>query len=238
MKKYINKYALLLFGLLAILSFNQKIFAQTRDEVWIVADSRVDCTGAAQMKCLQVKKPQDEKWTRLYQNVEKFNYADGYTYVVRVKVETVANPPADASKLKYTLKKILNRELTGTTANANIGDEKPLWGSAELNGKVWQLRAIDGAAVNSDRATFSFDFDKNRVGGNGGCNGFGGTLTETGDGIKISQIISTKMFCENGSDVENRYFSALEKVTKYQIREGKLQLLNGATIVLEFAEKK
>jgi heat shock protein HslJ len=142
MNKYINKYALLTFGLFTILIFNQPIFAQT---------------------C-------------------KRNYAD-------------------------------------------------------LNGKVWQLTAIDGNAVNTDKATLSFDFDKNRVGGNGGCNGFGGTLTANGGEIKISQIISTKMFCENGSDVENKYLPKLEQVNKYKISDGKLQLLNNEMMVLEFTAK-
>jgi len=103
--------------------------------------------------------------------------------------------------------------------------------------KVWTLTQINGESINTDKATISLDFDKNRVGGKGGCNGFGGTLEKNGDEIKISQIISTKMFCEEGSDVENKYLSTLEKVTKYQINGGKLQMLNGDTIVLEFALK-
>lgn len=109
--------------------------------------------------------------------------------------------------------------------------------SSELNGKNWQLTTINGETINTDESTIVFDFEKNRVGGKGGCNSFGGTLTVNGNEIKISQIISTKMFCENGSDVENKYLSTLEKVTKYKTSDDKLQLLNGETIVLEFAPK-
>lgn len=238
MSKYINKYALLMFGLLTILVFNAAIFAQTRNEVWIIADRQTDCTGVAKMKCLQVKKPQDDKWTLLAQNIEKFNYEDGYTYVVRVKIDTVKNPPTDASSLKYTLKKVLNREKTsnGNSSENDNGATQPQNNSG-LNGKVWRLTAIDGNAVNTDKATLSFDFDKNRVGGNGGCNGFGGTLSGGSGEIKISQVISTKMFCENGSDVENKYLPKLEQVNKYRIAGGKLQLLSSDKIVLEFTAK-
>lgn len=103
--------------------------------------------------------------------------------------------------------------------------------------KVWTLIEINGEAVKTDKATISLDFEKNQVGGKGGCNGFGGTLEKNGDEIKISEIISTKMFCEDSSEVENKYLSTLVKVNKLQMRDGKLQLLNGDTIVLEFAAK-
>lgn len=236
MKKHVNKYALSIFGFTAILIFNAAIFAQPRDEVWIVADRRADCRGVAPMKCLQVKKPQDEMWMLFYQNIENFRYEDGYTYVLRVKVDRVKNAPADASNLKYALKKILHRERTGGTVADENGAARPALGSAELNGIVWQLTAIDGVAT--DRATFSFDFVKKSVGGNGGCNAFGGNLSGKLGAIKISEIFSTKMFCEDISDTENKYLAKLKQVTNYRIVGGKLQMLNGESVVLEFVEKK
>ena len=238
MNKFINKSALLTFGIVSVLMFSQTIFAQNQTQVWIVADSKTECSGVAAIKCLQVKKPQNEKWLVLAQNIERFNYEDGYTYVVRVKVDKIKNPPADGSTLKYTLKKVLNREKTGDTIpTENNGGTIPRQDNSALTGKIWQLTTIDGNAVNPDKATISFDFDKNRVGGNGGCNGFGGTLSSNNGEIKISQIISTKMFCENGSDVENKYLPKLEQVNKYQIADGKLQLLSSDKIVLEFTAK-
>ncbi len=109
--------------------------------------------------------------------------------------------------------------------------------NSKLNGKIWQLTQINGEAVSIDRTTIQFNFDKKRVGGNGGCNGFGGTLKASGKQIKISEIISTKMFCENDSDVENKYLSTLETATKFRVADGKLQLLKNKKIVLEFAPK-
>lgn len=195
------------------------------------------------MKCLQIKKPQDEKWTLLAQNIENFKYENGYTYVVRVKVDDVKNPPADGSSFKYSLKKILNRERTGgkvvlenSTEESGVAVREPRNGS-ELVGKNWQLTAIDGSIVNTDKATLIFNLDNNRIGGNGGCNSFGGNMAATSDKIRIWQVFSTKMFCENGSDVENKYLAALEKVNKYRVSDGKLQLLSGETILLEFAPK-
>lgn len=103
--------------------------------------------------------------------------------------------------------------------------------------KIWILTGINGATINSGRATLTLDFEKNRISGKGGCNGFGGNLEKTKAGIKISQIISTKMYCEDGSEIENKYLSTLEKVNKLKLADGKLQLLSGETVVLEFAPK-
>lgn len=103
--------------------------------------------------------------------------------------------------------------------------------------KIWTLTEINGETINSDKATLTLDFEKNRVGGKGGCNGFGGTLEKTDAGIKISRIISTKMYCEDGSEIENKYLPTLEKVNKLKFVDGRLQLLSGETVVLEFAPK-
>jgi hypothetical protein len=42
-------------------------------------------------------------WSRFYSSIEGFNYVPGKIYNLTVKVETIKNPPADASSLKYTL---------------------------------------------------------------------------------------------------------------------------------------
>ena len=230
MNKIFNgKYTILGFGFLMILFLGSTAFAQTRNEVLIVADRKADCAGVAAAKCLQVKKPQDDMWTLFYQNITNFNYVEGYTYIVRVRVDTAKNPPADGSNLRYSLRKILYSEKTAgenTTGN-----------SSDLSANVWNLIKVDGAAVNSSKASISFNLDKNTVGGNGGCNGFGGDLVKNGNEIKISQIISTDMFCEATSEVENKFLGNLERVTKYRITGGNLFLLAGETVVLEFAPK-
>lgn len=235
MNKYISKHAILTFSLLTLLTFSTAVFGQTRTEVLIVAD----CTGVAEMKCLRIKKPQDEKWTLFYQNIENFAYVEGYTYILRVKVRALKNAPADASNLRYSLTRVLNREKTGSAKSSDDSNAAaPLPNYSELNGKIWQLNLIDGTAVGSVKATLIFDFDKNRVGGSGGCNGFGGTLAGEQVAIKISEIISTKMFCENSSEIENKYLIKLEQVNRYQLKDGQLQLYGNGKTVLEFILKK
>ncbi len=229
MNKLFYTSAFLTFSLFTILTFSSAVFAQTKNEVLIVADRKTDCRGVVAMKCLQIKKPQDENWTLFRQNIENFNYAEGYTYVLRVSVGTVKNPPADASNLKYRLRQILSREKTGGEKSEND--------ASRLTANAWRLTAIEGEKVNTDKSFINFNTAKKSVGGNGGCNGFGGDLSVNGSEIKISQIISTQMFCEDTSDVENKFLKNLERATKYKITGGKLVLFAAEKVVLEFTAK-
>ena len=79
------------------------------EKTFIVGPQTVDCTGVAPMKCLQVKENVSGNWTNFYSNIEGFTYEPGYEYVLKVKTEKIANPPADASSIKYTLVKQVSK---------------------------------------------------------------------------------------------------------------------------------
>ncbi|WP_228401596.1 DUF4377 domain-containing protein [Chryseobacterium sp. PMSZPI] len=88
------------------------------EKTFIVGPQTADCTGVAPMKCLQVKEKTSENWTNFYSNIEGFTYEPGYEYVLKVKTEKIANPPADASSIKYTLVKQVSKiKKQGTAAN-------------------------------------------------------------------------------------------------------------------------
>lgn len=110
-----------------------------------------------------------------------------------------------------------------------------------LTAPTWELSNINGHdVVRSDYAkaipyvNFSTD---NKVGGNGGCNTFGGSynLNEEG-GINLSQIFATKMFCEGQG--ENEFMAALNKVNNSKIDSQKLVLMEGITEVMTFVPKE
>lgn len=110
-----------------------------------------------------------------------------------------------------------------------------------LVGTTWELAEINGKPVSvssSDRprAFINFSAD-NTVAGNSGCNTFGGSynLNDEG-GMNISQVMSTKMFCE-GID-EQGFFGNLEKVTMSKAQKDRLVLYNGVDKVLVFVPKK
>ena len=75
-----------------------------------MASKQVDCTGVGKQKCYLVKEGEAKIWSYMYQSVEGFTYEPGYEYVLKVKKEKVANPPADASSIRYILEKVVSKK--------------------------------------------------------------------------------------------------------------------------------
>lgn len=107
----------------------------------------------------------------------------------------------------------------------------------ELYNNKWQLKTIynkDGAAYIYTNAFIRFDETKKQVGGNGSCNSFGGSVTIKDDQLTFGALFSTKMYCESVQQIEDDFFAALGKVTRYEIKENCLLMYQGEKLVLEF----
>lgn len=81
----------------------------TSDDIRVlyVAPETAECVGVAPQTCLLVREQPDAAWELFYEAIEGFDYELGTEYVLEVEVETVANPPADGSSLRYRLMRIL-----------------------------------------------------------------------------------------------------------------------------------
>jgi len=110
-----------------------------------------------------------------------------------------------------------------------------------ITGTTWELSSINGKkaeAVNYNKglpgAIFTTD---NKVSGYAGCNQYSGSynLNDEG-GINVSQVISTKMFCEGNG--ENDYLKALQEADAAEVDKDKLVLLKGVDEILVFVPKK
>jgi len=109
--------------------------------------------------------------------------------------------------------------------------------SSPLTGTNWELQAITGFQMENNMqktASLGFSDTAMRVSGNGGCNGFGGDYTLKGKTLKFGAMMSTMMYCEHGSQTEKAYLKALTQVNTYKTEDGKLYLLSGDNILLEF----
>jgi heat shock protein HslJ len=102
----------------------------------------------------------------------------------------------------------------------------------------WQLESINGkkadaAEFKNGLPTASFNID-HKIAGKSGCNQYGGSynLNEEG-GINISEVFSTKMFCD-GVTGEQKYLDALAKVNLAKVDKDKLVLLKDVDEVLVF----
>lgn len=95
----------------------------------------------------------------------------------------------------------------------------------------WTVTSINENSSFSANPTISLSVNDKTISGNTGCNNFNGRFTLKGNKISFDQMASTKMFCKN-MDIEDRFFSTLEKVDSYTIENNELILLNKANKVV------
>ena len=102
----------------------------------------------------------------------------------------------------------------------------------------WSLKKIyengNEDAVNT-KAFIRFDKEKKSAGGNGSCNSFGSTASVNGNDVSLKNIFSTKMYCEQVQQIENKYFHQLEKANRFEIKDNSLSLYMDKEKLLEFS---
>ncbi len=98
-----------------------------------------------------------------------------------------------------------------------------------LIGNKWILTKLNGDLVNLTSDELQQPFIKltendNGVGGNGGCNGFGGTYTlSDNQTISFSQMLATMRFCDDHG-IEAVFMSNLQKAKTYVLLNNELTL--------------
>ena len=101
----------------------------------------------------------------------------------------------------------------------------------------WGLKKIHHAGrveTVTGHAFIRFDGEKKSAGGDGGCNGFGSSITVSGNLLSIRDIISTQRYCEGVQKTEDAFFEQLGKVNRYVIQGKKLLLFKDKEVLLEF----
>jgi heat shock protein HslJ len=117
------------------------------------------------------------------------------------------------------------------------GNKSLMSAHKNLYGTKWLLKQIHGdtgTTTVDTKAFLKLDSANNSAGGNGSCNSFGGTAVVKGDSLTITNIFSTKMYCEDVQAVENAFFEQLGKVTGYKITGNQLSLFAGNKVLLRF----
>lgn len=98
-----------LFALIILATFSCVTPAKT---VMYIANKQVDCVGVGPQKCMQIKYEKQSEWSMFYDQINDFTYEPGFYYKIEVSTETIDNPPADASSIKYTLVGVLDKSTT------------------------------------------------------------------------------------------------------------------------------
>lgn len=187
-----------------------------------VGPVQVDCVGVAPQKCLLVREDPGQGYTMFYDQIEGFEFEKGYIYELRVLKEPVANPPADASSIRWVL--------------VSVEDK-----SRSLEGNLWGLEAYatsegEMAQVPSGAEVAAY-FTEGQVSGNNGCNNYAAMYIVEGDSITITLGPSTLMACPPPLDeVETQYMANLAAATTFSVEDDQLQLFdNDGNLLLVFS---
>jgi hypothetical protein len=99
--------------LLSLLLFScKKENENFETKIFIVAAQKTMCTPlyGTPHPCLQIKESPNDPFRGFNENIEGFNYVDGFEYTIEVKVYDIKNSPADASSKRYVLARIISKK--------------------------------------------------------------------------------------------------------------------------------
>ncbi len=199
-----------------------------------VGPKLVDCVGVGPQKCMQVKEDPQDEYSLFYDQIEGFEYEEGFEYQLQVLEEQVEDAPADASSLRWVL--------VSVDSKVPVADSE----AVQLEGPEWKLSLYlneQGDLVEPLADTFtSANFLDGQVNGNAGCNGYFGGYEVDGTNLSIGNLASTEMFCGNPEgvmDQERDFLSAMSSVAAFNIEDGQLTLTaadGGVLLVFEISE--
>lgn len=97
-----------------------------------------------------------------------------------------------------------------TLKGRQMAEQGMTGGGAELTGTKWRPILVGNMEIPEDSGMYvSFDVDGS-IKGQGGCNGFFGSLQQSDSGIEVGPLGATRMACEES--IMNRERSFLEAV--------------------------
>jgi heat shock protein HslJ len=105
-----------------------------------------------------------------------------------------------------------------------------------LNGTSWRLTRLSGQAVLTETEV-TLIFAEDSLGGNDGCNSYGGSYTSESNTINIGEdIVSTMMYCNDQIQTQtNAFYQSLRDAATFKIAGGKLSLEDmKGTVLAEF----
>jgi len=195
----------------------------------------VDCEGAGPQKCMLVKESPDGEYGLFYDQIEGFDYEEGYEYEIVVEVTKVENPPADASSLKYSLVEVVSKTAVSTEDTTT---------ESALEGTLWVLRSyIDANGDTADvlpDTNITAEFQDGKLAGNAGCNQYFGAYQLDGNALTVAVGGTTMMACpEPVMAQEQAYLAALGSSAAFEISGDQLQIADseGNTILTYVADQ-
>ena len=100
-------------------------------------------------------------------------------------------------------------------------------GLAATKWRLTSFGSIETPAPVIEGTTITLEFNSGgKIGGNGGCNSYGGDYQVRNESLCLSRIISTKRACvaQNAMQQEQRYFEALGSVGRFKLSDNQMTI--------------
>nr|WP_321410302.1 META domain-containing protein [uncultured Carboxylicivirga sp.] len=110
-----------------------------------------------------------------------------------------------------------------------------------LEGNQWEMISFQGQSIkeagfNMRTPVITINKAENKIGGNSGCNSFGGSITIKDTSIEFGPLMATKMYCDGVPEVE--FFKILTGEVQYQLKDKNLTFSKNDVTVMEFKLKE
>ena len=82
----------------------------SRSRLLYIAGSKVPCsTGTMKTECLQYREQPTDPWQATYVPIEGFDWKSGNEYLLKITEVHAANPPQDASRVRWHVDKVVEQ---------------------------------------------------------------------------------------------------------------------------------
>ena len=197
-----------------------------------VANHKASCTGLTSQMCYLMKNSPNGIWQNYYNDIEGFNYEEGYEYEILVKKKVIENPPADGPAFVYKLVNVVKKT---PTMVISLNYRKML----DQNEYYLKRIRVDNKLKNftdGQNVYMTFILNDNIVRGMDGCNSFSGNVIINKDSISFSNFALSEMYCQEVK-VDKIFNQLIMKVNRYRISGSLLKLFNGKKTLFEFSMK-
>jgi len=107
-------------------------------------------------------------------------------------------------------------------------------------GRTWKLASLFGKGIdapdNRRSAHLVFDPGRHRISGSSGCNKLNGRYALDGDQLRFSEVMTTRVGCPGGGELEKSFLDALGQTTGFKISGNRLVLYEGRNAIAELRE--
>ncbi len=155
----------------------------------------VSCEDASIANCLEIKITDSEDRITIPNDIEGFNFEEGYNYKLQLAYNEKTNT--------YNLSKVISKEKV----------------AEDIRLRTWIVTSIGDISNFKEPPFLKFSPTSSTFKGYAGCNNFNGKVVFKNYDVEIGDIIMTKKVCPY-NDVEQELTNALQKTKRYDVVNG------------------